>query len=96
MYATNHNTAPTGLRGWWASPPRSGSRLLISPWVYRHPRGFAMVHIAAGVVLASLCVITVAFGGGASTASWFALVFMAAAGVHVAAAAWLLRIARSE
>ena len=32
MYAPNGNTAPKGLRGWWAAPPRSGMRRMISPW----------------------------------------------------------------
>jgi uncharacterized membrane protein YdfJ with MMPL/SSD domain len=35
MHAPDDNTAPKGLRGWWASPPRSGMRRVISPWEYR-------------------------------------------------------------
>ncbi len=54
MDAQNYNTAPKGLRGWWASPPRSGMRRIISPWEYRHLRGWAGVRIASGIVLAGL------------------------------------------
>ena len=35
MHVSNDNTASKGLRGWWASPPRSGRRRVISPWEYR-------------------------------------------------------------
>jgi hypothetical protein len=43
MYAPKHNTASKGLRGWWASPPRSGMRRMISPGgedvaLFRHRR----------------------------------------------------------
>jgi hypothetical protein len=31
MNASNDNTAPKGLRGWWASPPRPGMHRLINP-----------------------------------------------------------------
>ena len=92
----NNNTAPKGLRGWWASPPRTGIRNIIAPWEYRHLRGFARLHIAAGVVLAGLGLVTVALGGGSSEAGWFALVFLAGAAAHMLLAAWLLNIARSE
>src|ERR1017187_1294305 len=43
MHAPNDNTAPKGLRGWWASPPRSGMQRIISPWEYRHLRAWAGV-----------------------------------------------------
>jgi hypothetical protein len=32
MNATTGNTAPKGLRGWWADPPRSGLARTIVPW----------------------------------------------------------------
>jgi hypothetical protein len=35
MHVSNENTASKGLRGWWASPPRSGRQRVISPWEYR-------------------------------------------------------------
>ena len=35
MHALNDNSAPKGPRRWWASPPRSGMRRVISPWEYR-------------------------------------------------------------
>ena len=50
MNAPNDNTAPKGLRGWWASPPRSGMRRMIPPWEYRHLRAWAGARIAGGAV----------------------------------------------
>ena len=63
MNAPHDNTAPKGLRGWWASPPRSGMRRLISPWEYRHLRAWAGVRIAGAIGLAGLGVVTLSFGG---------------------------------
>jgi hypothetical protein len=48
MHAPSDNAAPKGVRGWWASPPRSGMRRLISPLEYRHLHAFANVRFAAG------------------------------------------------
>ena len=53
MYAPNDNTAPKGLRGWWASPPRSGMRRMISPWE-RTSRSFS---IGAILVVVSLVLV---------------------------------------
>jgi hypothetical protein len=95
MYAHNDNTAPKGLRGWWASPPRSGMQRIIAPWEYRHLRGFAHVRIAAGIVLAGLGAVTL-FGGSFSVeAVGFAALFLAAAAGSFWFAAWELDIARS-
>ena len=63
MYAQNDNTAPAGLRGWWASPPRSGMRRIIAPWEYRHLRAWARVRIATGIGLVGLGAVTLSFGG---------------------------------
>ena len=46
MRAPNDDTAPKGLRGWWASPPRSGMQRIISPWEYRYLRAWAGVAAA--------------------------------------------------
>jgi hypothetical protein len=54
MHAPDDNTASKGLREWWTSPPRSGMRLIIAPWEYRHLRAFAGARIGGGIVLASL------------------------------------------
>jgi hypothetical protein len=95
MYSPNDNTAPKGLRGWWASPPRSGMQRIIAPWEYRHLRTCAGVRIGAGVVLAGLGAVTL-FGGSFTTIAvgWAAL-FLAAAAADFLYAAWELAIARS-
>ncbi len=96
MPAPNDSTAPRGLRGWWASPPRSGMRRIISPWEYRHLRGWANVRIAAGAVLAGLGVVTLSFGGNDWKTYWWTLAFLAAAVAQLSVAYWFLTIARSE
>jgi hypothetical protein len=96
MNAPNDNTAPRGLRGWWASPPRSGMRRVIAPWEYRHLRAWARVRIASGIALAGLGAITLSFGGNdLKTYGWTAA-FLAAAAAHLSFAQWELTIARSE
>ncbi len=91
----NDNSAPKGLRAWWTSPPRSGLRLIIAPFEYRHLRGFASFRIGGGIVLASLALVTLAFGGtDAKTYAW-SMVFLAPAAAHFAFAFWELNIARS-
>jgi len=52
MNAPNDNTAPRGLRGWWASPTQSGPRRWINPWEYRHLRASGATRFAGGSVLA--------------------------------------------
>jgi hypothetical protein len=95
MYTPNDNTAAKGLRGWWASPPRSGMQRIIAPWEYRHLRAWARVRIAAGIVLAALGAVTL-FGGSFTTIAvgWAALCLAAAAAFFLYAA-WELAIARS-
>jgi hypothetical protein len=95
MNAPNDSTAPRGLRGWWASPPRSGMQRIIWPFVYSHPRAFARVAIAAGIVLTGLGAVTLVGGSFTSVAVWWAMVFLAPAAVNFATAAWYLAIARS-
>ncbi len=89
--------APThgGLRAWWATPPRTGMRRIISPWEYRHLRGWARVRILSGGVLITLGVVTLAFGGSDWKTYGWALVFFAAAAANWAFAWWELSIARS-
>jgi len=95
MNAPDDNTAPKGLRAWWKSPPRSGLQLIIAPWEYRHLRAFAGLRIAGGVILISLSILTLAFGGNDSKAYGWAFGFFAAAAAHITFASWELRIARS-
>ena len=95
MNAPDDNTAPKGLRGWWASPPRSGMHRIISPWEYRHPRAVARVRMAAGIVLAGLGAVTLVGGSFTTKAAGWAMLFLAAAAASFAWAAWDLAIARS-
>lgn len=95
MQAANNKSAPKGLRGWWMSPPRSGARLIISPWEYRHLRAWAGVRIASGIVLVGLGVVTVSFGGNDWETYGWTMAFLAAAAANVAFAYWELCIARS-
>ena len=96
MDAQNYNTAPKGLRGWWASPPRSGMRRIISPWEYRHLRGWAGVRIAIAIVLAGLGAVTLSFGGNDwKTYGWTAF-WLVLAAAQFSFAYWELTIARSE
>jgi hypothetical protein len=96
MQAPPENPAPKGLRGWWASPPRSGMRRIISPWEYRHLRGWARVRITGAVVAGALGLVTLSFGGSDSKTYAWATVFLAIAAANLAFAYWLLSIARSE
>jgi hypothetical protein len=95
MYAPNDNTAPKGLRGWWASPPRSGMQRIISPWEYRRLRAWAGVRIASGIVLAGLGVVTLSFGGNDWKTYGWTMVFLALAAAQFSFAYWELIIARS-
>jgi hypothetical protein len=95
MHAPNDNTAPKGLRGWWASPPRSGLQRLISPWEYRHLRAWAGVRIGSGIVLVGLGTVTLWFGGQDWKTYWWAIAFLALAAAQFSFANWELTIARS-
>ncbi len=95
MDTQNDNTARKGLRGWWASPPRSGMRRVISPWEYRHLRFWAGVRMAAGLALIGLGAVTLSFGGNDWKTYGWALVFLALAAAQVSFAYWELTIARS-
>ena len=52
MNGPNDNTAATGYRGWWQSPPRTGAHRLINPWEYRHLRAFGAARIFGGTAAA--------------------------------------------
>ena len=90
MYAQNDNTAPKGLRGWWASPPRSGLRRLIAPWEYRHLRALGVTRIAGGSVAAAAGVVCLSYG----VYGWAAF-FLVLAALNLAGGYWYLTIVRS-
>jgi hypothetical protein len=90
MNAPNsNNVAATGLRGWWAYPPRSGMRRLINPIAYSHPRAFGGMHIAGGSVATVAGVICLSYG----VYSWAAF-FLVLAALNLAGGYWYLTIAR--
>jgi hypothetical protein len=95
MQAPNDNTAPRGLRGWWASPPRSGMQRIIIPWEYRHLRGFAHVRIGAGAVLVGLGAVTLVGGSFTTEAVWWTAFWLVLAATQFLVAYWFLTIARS-
>jgi hypothetical protein len=94
MNAHNDSTARKGLRGWWASPPRSGMRRIIAPWEYRHLRAWAGTRLAGGNLLA-LCGFLVLNIGSAGWNTYGAALFLVAAAAQFAFAYWELTIARS-
>jgi len=95
MSAQNDNTAPKGLRGWWASPPRSGLQRIIFPWEYRHLRGFAQVRFAAGFVMVGLGAVTLVGGSFTAKAVGWTAFWLVLAALQFSVAYWLLTIARS-
>jgi hypothetical protein len=90
MNAPNESTAPKGLRGWWASPPRSGMRRTINPWEYRHLRVFGVTRIAGGSVAAAAGVVCLSYG----VYGWAAF-FLVLAALNLAGGYWYITIARS-
>ena len=90
MRAPNDSNAPKGLRGWWASPPRSGMRRLINPIVYRHPRVFGVTRMAGGSVAAAAGLICLSYG----VYGWAGF-FLVIAALNLAGGYWYLTIARS-
>ena len=95
MDAPHDNTARGGLRRWWASPQRSGLQRVISPWEYRHLRGWAGVRIASGTAMVGLGAVTLSFGGNdPKTYGWTAF-WLALAAAQFSFAYWELTITRS-
>jgi hypothetical protein len=95
MNASNPSTPRERLRQWWASPPRTGLRRILSPWEYRHLRLSAGLRIGGAVALTTLGVITLGFGGGTGEAFAWSLVFLLPAAANLATALWELSIAGS-
>jgi hypothetical protein len=90
MNASNHDAAAHGQRGWWASPPRSGLRLLIPPWEYRHLRASGITRLAGGGVAAAGGLVCLSFG----VYGW-ATFFLALGTFNLAGGSWYLTLARS-
>ncbi len=96
MNEPHDNAASKGLRGWWATPARSGPQRIISPWEYRNLRAWAGVRVATGVGLAGLGAVTLRFGGkDAKTYGW-AAAFLVAAAAQFSFACWELTIASAD
>ncbi len=96
MSEPSDNATAKGLRGWWASPPRSGMRRLIIPWVYRRLRAYARVQIAVGIVVLGLGAVTLVAGSFTTVAIWWTAVWLVLAVLEFAVGYWFLTIARSE
>jgi hypothetical protein len=90
MNASNVNTDARGLRGWWLSPPRPRLHHLISPWEYRHLRGFGATRMAAGAALTVGGALLLSY----SSYGWAAL-FLALGVLNVLGGYWYINIARS-
>jgi len=90
MNGPHDNTAPRGLREWWAYPPRPGLQRLINPWEYRHLRFCGGARVAGGCVAAAAGVICLAYG-----AYGWAAFFLVIAALNLAGGYWFLTIARS-
>jgi len=90
MHAPTDNTAAKGLRGWWASPPRSGVRSLIAPWEYRHLRASGVTRIAGGSVAAAAGVVCLSY----RTYGWAAF-FLVLGTLNLAGGYWYITLARS-
>jgi|SRR5438105_432249 len=88
--APNDSTAPKGLRGWWASPPRSGMQRLINPWAYRHLSLFGVTQVAGGIVAAGIGAFILSY----SAYGWAAF-FLVIGVLNLAGGYWFLTIARS-
>jgi hypothetical protein len=91
MSAFNGNAASKGLRGWWASPPRSGMRRLINPIAYRHLRFFGVTHIAGGLVAVFAGLVCLSY----SAYGWAAFFLVLGAG-NIAGGRWYLSVARER
>jgi hypothetical protein len=90
MNAPDDNTAPRGLRGWWASPPRHGIQRTIVPWEYRHLRFSGITRMAAGSALAVGGVMFLSYGAY----GWAAL-FLGLGALNLGGGYWYLTVDRS-
>jgi hypothetical protein len=90
MNAPSDNTAANGLRGWWASPPRSGTQHWISPWEYRHLRVFGVTRVVGGSAAVGAGVVCLSY----RVYGWAAF-FLVLGTLNLAGGSWYLTIDRS-
>jgi hypothetical protein len=90
MNAPNDNTAPKGLRGWWLTPPRSGLQRWISPWEYRHLRGFGVARVFGGSLAAAAGLICLSY----RVYGWAAF-FLVIGALNLAGGCWFITIDNS-
>jgi hypothetical protein len=90
MNAPNDNTAPRGLREWWLTPPRSGLQRWISPWEYRHLRGFGVTRVFAGSIAAAAGLICLSY----RVYGWAAF-FLVIGALNLAGGCWFITIDNS-
>jgi hypothetical protein len=90
MNAPTNNAALKGLRGWWATPPRSGLQRLIFPWEYRHARPFGIVRLVGGSVALTASLICLAYA-----AYGWAAFFLVLGTLNLGGGYWYITIARS-
>jgi hypothetical protein len=90
MNTLNDNTSARGLRGWWASPPRTGLQRLIAPYEYRHLRFFGTARVVGGGVAAAAGVICLAYD-----AYGWAAFFLVLGALNLAGGSWFLNVDRS-
>ena len=101
MNAPDDNTTAKGLRGWWLSPPRSGTHRLISPWEYRHLGVFGVTRAAGGGFQLGIGLVLLSLGRSAQTdqerrkmyrlSAWF----LVPAALNLASGYWYITIASS-
>ncbi|MGO9886427.1 MAG: hypothetical protein ACLP0L_00685 [Solirubrobacteraceae bacterium] len=91
MNAADDNAARKGLRGCWASPPRTGLQRLINPWEYRHLRGFGVTRLAGCSVAATAGVVCLSYD-----AYGWAAFFLVLGVLNLAGGYWYITIARSS
>jgi hypothetical protein len=78
------------LRGWWQSPTRSGTHLLINPLEYRHLRAYGAMRIFGGSVAAGAGIICLSY----KVYGWAAF-FLVIGALNLAGGSWYLTIDRS-
>jgi hypothetical protein len=89
MNVPNDTATAHGLRGWWASPPRTGMRRLINPIAYRHARLFGSMHIIGGAAAGVAGVICLSY----SVYGWAAF-FLTLSALNLSGGYWYITIAR--
>jgi hypothetical protein len=87
MNASSGSAAPKGLRGWWLTPPRSGSHLLINPMEYRHLRFYGATRVFGGSVAAGAGLICLSY----HVHGWAAF-FLAIGALNIGGGCWYLTI----